>query len=377
MAKTAPTARPKPAKASSLDPLIEKLNSFSADNYWDLGKFLVEKVTPAALKEGIFGDQVLKRMADVPGFKFPYAMLKQCHMFFSYYPDVDKRPLPEIFYFELATKVDESRDRDRYEKMAINNKWTISDLQKKIREEEFSRREDERTKFGFDLKERNVWTFEAPDPRFGKSGYKGRLPGQIVANALFYYTQPGAVVVDPMAGSGTMGDVIESLAYFSNRRCKMYDLDPIDAKIERANILQTGIPEQSGSVDYVFLDPPADFYPKGDESDFSPAAAKAETMMKFKTLAREGARILKPGGRLSVIVEASTGSFGVIDFPFEVSLVMKEMGLSGIGKVYLPRRGDATKARSVSNEGLKPMHSDCRELLTFQKPSVQAGTNGA
>lgn len=369
MAKTAPTARPKPAKASSLDPLIEKLNSFSADNYWDLGKFLVEKVIPAALKEGIFGDHILKRMSDVPGFKFPYHMLKQCQMFFSYYPDVEKRPLAEIFYYELATKVHDSRDRDRYERMAINNKWTISDLQKNIREDEFSRREDERTRFGFDLKERNVWSFDTPDPRFGKSGYKGRLPGQVVANALFYYAPAGAYVVDPMAGSGTTGDVIESLPHFSDRKCKMYDLDPSDSRIERANILQTGIPEQSTSADYVFLDPPSDFYPKADETDFSPSAAKAETMMKFKTLARESSRILKPGGRLSLIVEASFGSFGVIDFPFEVASVMKELGLTPIGKVYLPRRGDATKLRSTSNAaGLKPMASDCREMLTFQKP---------
>jgi len=367
MAKTAPTAKPKTGRASSLDPLIEKLNSFSADNYWDLGKFLVEKVIPAALKEGIFGEQMLKRMADVPGFKFPYHMLKQCQMFYTYYPDVEKKPLPEIFYYELATKVDESRKRDHYEKMAIHNKWTISDLQRKIREDEFARREDERTKYGFDLKERNVWTFDVPDPRFGKPGYKGRLPGQVIANALFYYTEPGAVVVDPMAGSGTTADLIESIAYFRDRKCKMYDIEPADTRISRANVLQTGIPEPSGSTDYVFLDPPADFYPRGDESDFSPAAAKAESLMKFKTLARESARILKTGGRVSVIVEASTGSFGVIDFPFEVSMVMKEFGLSQIGKVYLPRRGDAAKVRAHT-DGLKPMSSDCRELLTFEKP---------
>ena len=36
MAKVAPTAKPRAGKASALDPLIEKLNSFSADNYWDL-----------------------------------------------------------------------------------------------------------------------------------------------------------------------------------------------------------------------------------------------------------------------------------------------------------------------------------------------------
>ncbi len=368
MAKTAPTAKPKAGKASSLDPLIEKLNSFSADNYWDLGKFLVEKVVPAALKEGIFGEQVLKRMSDVPGFKFPYHMLRQCQMFYTYYPDIEKKPLPEIFYYELATKVDESRKREQYEKMAINNKWTISDLQKRIREDEFSRREDERTKFGFDLKERNVWSFDVPDPRFGKSGYKGRLPGQIIANALFYYTAPGALIIDPMAGSGTTGDLIENIAYFNDRRCKMYDIEPPDNRIVRGNILQTGIPEPSGSVDYVFLDPPADFYPRGDDNDFSASAAKAETMMKFKGLARESVRILKPKGRVSVIVEASTGTFGVIDFPFEVSTFMKELGLNQIGKVYLPRRGDAAKLRAhTSTEGLKPMSSDCRELLTFEK----------
>jgi hypothetical protein len=369
MAKTAPTAGPKPAKSSSLEPLIEKLNSFSADNYWDLGKFLVEKVFPVALKEGVFGDQVLKRMADIPGFKFPYSMLKQCQMFFSYYPDVEKRPLPEIFYYELATRVDESKKRDQYERMAIAGKWTISDLQKKIREDELTRREDERTRFGFDLKERNVWTFDAPDPRFGKTGYKGRLPGQVVANALFYYCPPGGTVVDPMAGSGTTGDVVEALPTFSDRKCRMYDIDPADPRIERANILQTGIPEQSGTADYVILDPPADFYPRGDDTDFSPTAARAETMMKFKTLARESARILKPGGRVSVIVEASISASGVIDFPFDVASLMKDLGLVTVGKIYLPRRSDTAKVRAVTQtEGIRPMASDCREMLTFQKP---------
>jgi SAM-dependent methyltransferase len=367
MGKTVATARPKAPKASALDPLIERLNSFSADNYWDLGKFLVEKVIPAALNEGIFGDHILKRMADVPGFKFPYHMLKQCMTFFTYYPDVEKRSLPEIFYFELATKVDDSKRRDQYERMAITKKWTISDLQKKIREDELARREDERTKFGFDLKERNVWSFEAPDPRFGKSGYKGRLAGQVIANALFYYSQPGSTVVDPMAGSGTTGDVVQNLQVFGDRKVRMYDVMPSDTRIERANVLLTGIPEQSGTVDYVFLDPPADFYPHAEDSSFSADVARAETMMKLKTVIREGARILKSGGRLSIIVEASIGAYGVIDFPYEVSAVARDHSLKQIGKVYLPRRVEAGKKTVVSSEGLRPMSSDCRELLTFEK----------
>ncbi len=368
MTKTATIASPRTGKGSSLDPLIEKLNSFSADNYWDLGKFLVEKVIPAALKEGIFGEQILKRMADVPGFKFPFSMLKQCQMFYTYYPDVEKRPLPEIFYFELATKVDESRKRAEYEKLAISNRWTISDLQRHIRGDELARREDEKTKFGFDLKERSIWSVDVPDPRFGKAGYKGRLAGQVIANALFYYTEPGWRIVDPMAGSGTTGDVVSTVPYFSNRTCRMYDLDPSDERIQRANILQTGIPEQSGTVDYVFLDPPSEFYPRSDDTDFSVAAAKAETMMKLKTIIREGSRILKPQGRLSIIVEMTVGNFGFIDFPFEVGLVMKELNMKPIGKVYLPKRGDTAKVRAhTSTEGPRPMASECREMLTFEK----------
>jgi hypothetical protein len=133
--------------------------------------------------------------------------------------------------------------------------------------------------------------------------------------------------------------------------------------------LQTGIPEQSGTVNYVFLDPPSDFYPKAEDSDFSVSAAKAETMMKLKTIIREGTRILKSRGRLSIVVETTIGNFGFIDFPFEVVAVFKELNTMPIGKVYLPRRGDTSKVRAhTSGEGPKPMSSECREMVTFEKP---------
>jgi hypothetical protein len=371
MTRSASRQRRRAGKAAALDPLIERVNTFTADNYWDLGKFLVDKVIPAALKEGIFSEQILKQMAGMPGFKFPFQMLKHCQRFYTYYPDVDKRPLPEMFYFELATKVDDSKKRDQYEKMALRYKWTISDLHKKIREDDHARREDEKTRFGFDLKERTIWSFDTPDPRFGKPGYKGRLPGQIVANALFHYTEPGWVVLDPMAGSGTTGDVIEAIPHFSDRQVRMYDHEPVDSRIKRSNILQTGIPEQSGSVDYVFIDPPHEFYPRGTDPSISPAAARSETMVKLKTLLRESARVLKPGGRMSVIAEVMSGGFGIVDFPFEVTQLAQELGMMQVGKVYLPRRGETVKSRTVTQDEKVPgLSSECRELLTFEKPAT-------
>lgn len=351
--------------------LIKKLNSFATDNYWELGKFLVEKVMPMARKQGMFEDEVLKEITSQPGIKFPYSLLRQCQQFYSYYPEVTKLPLPEIFYFDLATKTLDSATRREYEKLALKYHWTISELRKRIHDDEVTQREMERTKYGFGLKERNVWSFEAADLRFGRSGFKGRLPGQIVANALFYYTEPGAVVVDPFAGSGTLGDIVDILPYFNNRKYKLYDLEPVDPRIKRHDVLNMGIPEQSDSVDYLFLDPPMEFYSAQapDGVELEPSVALADFKLKFKGLSREAHRILKPGGKVSVIVEPAFTSKGFLDFPFELTRVFTEQNFKSIGKTYLPRRSAAGLKKLVSADAHKQLASDCRELLTFQKSS--------
>jgi len=360
------------AKAFSILDLVKELNSFSVDNYWDLGKFLVDKVMPLARKQGMFEEQVLKMVSNHPGIKFPFSMLKQCQQYYSYYPDVKKRPLAEVFYFDLATKVDETKRRDQYEKMALDSRWTITDLRKKIHDDNLARRMDERTKYGFDLRERNVWTFETPDPRFGRPNFKGRLPGQIVANALFYYTKPGDYIVDPFAGSGTTGDVVETVPTFNDRKVKMYDSEPVSDRIARNNILHTGIPEQSDSVDYIFLDPPAEYTQKDASADFGMGidAVKADFTLKFKGIVRECTRILKTNGRVSIVIEPSIAVGEFIDFPAEVTGLFKEAGFKQVGKVYLPRRSsEGSKGVQTVDEmrGIRLASSDCRELLTYQK----------
>ena len=48
----------------------------------------------------------------------------------------------------------------------------------------------------------------------------GSIPAAIVAHTLYYYTQPDALVVDPMAGGGRTLDVCQSMG----RRCLAYDI---------------------------------------------------------------------------------------------------------------------------------------------------------
>ncbi len=153
----------------------------------------------------------------------------------------------------------------------------------------------------------------------------------------------------------------------------MYDLEPSDERIYRNNILVTGIPEQSETVDYVFLDPPAEFLQRGSATDLEGdvASAKADFILKFKGIARECSRVLKPGGRVSVIVEPVFTASDFVDFPLEMILLFGEFKLRPVGKVYLPHRtGDAMRrfSRMASEvKGARVLTSDCRELLTFQK----------
>ena len=51
--------------------------------------------------------------------------------------------------------------------------------------------------------------------RLAMVGRPGRLPAQLVAHTLFYFTQKGDLVFDPMAGGGIVPDTC--LAF--NRKC--------------------------------------------------------------------------------------------------------------------------------------------------------------
>ncbi len=346
-------------KSDPLQKLAERLNSLSVDSFWDVGRFIVEKVLPYAKSNKLSEEELYRVLTSYPGFKFQPTLLKQCQMYFTYYPDLKRRRLPENFYFELATKVSDEEKRKDYEKESLQNKWTIAELRKKIREDVLTERESERTKFGFDLRNSNVWNFDVPDPRFGRSGYKGRIAGQIVANAIYHYTDHGAFIVDPFAGSGTLGDVIDKISYFGDRRYQMFDNEPSDDRIKQNNIFLTGIPVESNSVDYLFIDPPEEIYSGIEDL----TVALSNFKMKFKTIFREANRVLKIGGKVSVVVAPDAGEAGVADYPFEVQRMFTDAGFRIAGKVYLPTRS----ARRFNYFEKKPLVAEMTEFITLEK----------
>lgn len=57
----------------------------------------------------------------------------------------------------------------------------------------------------------DVWQFATADKDAGQQSYFGAIPPQVVENLLWFYTEPGDIVVDLFAGSGTTIDVAKRM----------------------------------------------------------------------------------------------------------------------------------------------------------------------
>ncbi len=73
---------------------------------------------------------------------------------------------------------------------------------------------------GWGLRAWDLWYFNNIDQRFGDE-WPGRIPAQMIAHILYYFSDEGDLVFDPMAGGGVVADTC--LAF--NRKCWSFDMD--------------------------------------------------------------------------------------------------------------------------------------------------------
>jgi len=99
------------------------------------------------------------------------------------------------------------------------------------------------------------WAFSKTDSRFGTPTWPGRIPARLIAHTLFYFTNEGDRVFDPMTGGGTTTDVC--LAF--GRKCDAYDLhhDPKKPEIRQHywDLEDMQWPDAK-KPDLLFFDPP-------------------------------------------------------------------------------------------------------------------------
>lgn len=100
------------------------------------------------------------------------------------------------------------------------------------------------------------WNYLTVDKRFGDEK-EGRIAADLVFNALYFYTNQGDIIMDPMAGGGVVGDVCKAM----NRKCEMYDVAPIREDIKKWDVLKKGFPKTKSKM--TFWDPP--YYKKKEQ----------------------------------------------------------------------------------------------------------------
>ena len=66
----------------------------------------------------------------------------------------------------------------------------------------------------------DVWNFNNCARRFGDE-WPGRIPAQLVAHLLYFFSNQNDLILDPMAGGGVVADTCLAL----NRKCWSFDMD--------------------------------------------------------------------------------------------------------------------------------------------------------
>jgi len=133
----------------------------------------------------------------------------------------------------------------------------------------------------------------------GDNKFQGVTPAFIVWNLLQRYTQPGDLVVDPMAGSGTTVDVCKE----ENRRVIAYDTAPAHPDVIQGDA--RSIPLDDESVDFVFVDSPyGDNVRYSDHPDcIGRISCEDERFyLELEKVAAEIQRILKPGKAMAWLI---------------------------------------------------------------------------
>ena len=133
-------------------------------------------------------------------------------------------------------------------------------------------------------------------PLMGADGYPGQIPGQIIWNMLYFFTDPGDLVVDPMVGGGTTIDA----CLIMDRKC--YGYDKVPSRIDAIENDITGTIPKTKKASMVFLDPPY-FIKKGDEYALPDELRTKEGFMEFSThWVRFAKDVLQDNGYVALLI---------------------------------------------------------------------------
>ncbi len=123
---------------------------------------------------------------------------------------------------EINNLLAQGRDMEyiaRHYNMDLPLVWALR-LEGKTDQEKFK-------ELGWGIRTWDQWNFNECDERFGDD-WPGRIPAQLVAHTLYYFTKFGDLILDPMAGGGVVSDV----CMLFERKCQSFDIATRDNRPE-------------------------------------------------------------------------------------------------------------------------------------------------
>lgn len=230
-------------------------------------------------------------------------------------------------------------------------------------------RRRDRFSAGFRPTPYDVWSFKH-DRAFGVP-HPGSIPPSIIAHTLHYFSSPGSLVVDPMAGGGTTLDVCASMG----RHCLAYDLHPVRADIQSLDI-DRGFPTEAIGCELIFCDPPYHTMLARRYASDGVASVPFTSWIEFlNRLAKNAFQTLAPGGYLALLLANQTekdlpAGYGYLDHAFFGFSTLMAAGFLPQRRVSCPMDGAylPQQVRQARADGR--LLGQVRDLLIMRKPAV-------
>ena len=218
------------------------------------------------------------------------------------------------------------------------------------------------------LRVTNHWFFTSRDDTLGIE-YPGNIPGQIALNVIYYYTNEGDLVVDPMAGGGSTIDACNRL----NRRCLAYDINLVREDV-KCNDITKGFPDEAKNCDLIFLDPP---YYKIMRDKYVEASVSSLDLPGFLDFLDELAaycyQTIKNRGFVSFLCQNYYHKFaslenGYTNFGIEGYKKFTDKGFNLVNLINCPQTSQVYSASDVElAKKQRGMLNLVRDLFIFQK----------
>jgi|GEM_PF-2679732 len=192
-----------------------------------------------------------------------------------------------------------------------------------------------------------VWDFPYRDDYAGDKDFHGNCSPQIVEQCVWRLTEEGELVVDPMAGSGTVLDVCKRFS----RKCIGYDLNPLENRPDIIRNDSRKIPLEGNSVDMVFIHPPywnLTYFTKAEENlpDLSRAKNADEFIDMLEKVFKECYRILKPEKFMCVLLGDVIRDGKFVPLCRKTANMSEDIGFVDYGHAVKLAHGEVSRKKS-------------------------------